>query len=270
MLSPGAAFPICVTCGTQYPDGPRGACPICEDERQYVPADGQAWTSMEALGRDHRNRMEVVEENLWGIGTEPAFSIAQRALLVRTPEGNVLWDCISLLDDETVERVRDLGGIDAIAISHPHYYSSMVEWAHAFGCPIHIHEAERRWVMRPDPAVRFWAGEEQSLPGGLMLHRLGGHFEGGQVLHWPAGAEGRGALLTGDIIQVVPDQGWVSFMYSYPNLIPLPAREVERIAAAVELLPFQRIYGAWWEKVIREGAKEAVRRSARRYVEALK
>ena len=56
----------------------------------------------------------------------PAFGIGQRALLVRTREGNILWDCVSLIDSDTVALIKALGGIYAIAISHPHYYTSMV------------------------------------------------------------------------------------------------------------------------------------------------
>ena len=53
-----------------------------------------------------------------------------------------------------------MGGIKAIAISHPHYYSSMVEWSRAFGgVPIYLHAADRQWVMRPDHAIVFWEGE---------------------------------------------------------------------------------------------------------------
>jgi hypothetical protein len=124
--------------------------------------------------------------------------------------------------------------------------------------------------MRPDPAIEFWHGETQSVLEGLTLVRCGGHFEGGQVLHWPEGANGRGALFTGDIISVVPDSGWVSFMYSYPNLIPLGADAVEHIAAVVEPYTYDRIYGAWWPRVIPEDAKQGVRRSAERYVRALR
>ena len=77
--------------------------------------------------------------------------------------------------------------------------------------------------MRPDPHIQFWEGKTKPLPGGMTLIRCGGHFPGGTVLHWPDGAGGRGALLSGDILTVVPDRRYVSFMYSYPNLIPLPA-----------------------------------------------
>lgn len=263
---------ICITCGTQFAptDSPPDQCPICEDQRQYVPPEGQKWTTLDALRETHHTVIKPGEAGLTGIGVHPDFAIGQRALLIQTPEGNLLWDCVSLLDEPTVAAVRALGGIQAIAISHPHYYSSMVEWSQAFDAPIYLHEAERRWVMRPDPAITFWSGESYSLFSGLTLIRCGGHFEGGQVVHWPTGAEGKGALLTGDIIQVVPDTRHVGFMYSYPNLIPLPAATVERIAAAVEPYPFDRIYGAWWPRVIPSGAHEAVARSADRYVRALR
>jgi hypothetical protein len=263
---------ICKTCGTQFPKSniPPAHCPICDDERQYVGHDGQQWTTLEALQQDHRNRIKEVEPNLVGIGTEPAFAIAQRALLIRTPAGNILWDCISLVDAATISAVQDLGGIAAIAISHPHYYSSMIEWSRAFNAPIYLHAADRAHVMRPDDAICFWEGDTKELWAGLSLIRGGGHFEGGTMLHWPAGAGGKGALLSGDIIQVVPDRRWVSFMYSYPNLIPLPAREIRRIVKTVEPFMFDRIYGAWWNRVVLEDAKAALQRSAERYIAAIR
>jgi hypothetical protein len=262
---------ICVTCGTQFPaaEQPSSRCPICEDERQYIGHNGQQWTTLTALRQSHKNSIRLHEANLTGIGSDPRFAIAQRALLVQTPEGNLLWDCITLLDDETIAQVQALGGIRAIAISHPHYYSSMIEWSHAFNVPIYLHEAEEAWVMRPDPAVEFWRGETKELWAGMTLIRCGGHFTGGQVLHWPAGANGKGALLTGDIIQVVADRRWVSFMYSYPNLIPLSAAKVTHIVDAVAPYAFDRIYGAWWETIVQEGAKDAVTNSAVRYIHML-
>ena len=145
----------------------------------------------------------------------------------------------------------------------------MVEWAQAFDCPIYIHAADRQWVMRPDPTIEFWDDETKAFDGGLTLIRCGGHFEGGTVLHWPDGADGRSVILSGDILQVVQDRRWVSFMYSYPNLIPLPASTVRRIVEAVEPFEFDRIYGAWWGKVVRQDAKTSVKRSAERYVAAL-
>lgn len=262
---------ICRTCGTQFAatTTPPASCAICEDERQYVGYNGQEWLTLDELRRDHTNRIEQVETGLTGIGSTPAFAIGQRALLVQTPEGNLLWDCVALLDEPTIAALRALGGIRAIAISHPHYYTTMVEWAHAFGASIHLHADEQPFVMRPDPTISFWQGETLELFGGLSLVRCGGHFAGGQVLHWPAGAAGHGALLTGDIIMVVQDRRYVSFMRSYPNLIPLPVRAVRRITEAVAPFAYDRIYGAWWDRVIDSGAQAAVARSAARYIAAL-
>ncbi|HEY3765635.1 MAG TPA: hypothetical protein VGL44_10805 [Gaiellales bacterium] len=258
---------ICVTCGTQYPPAaaaPAG-CPICLDERQYVGNDGQRWTTMATLAAGHRNRIEELEPGLTGIGTEPRFAIGQRALLV----SGLLWDCITLLDDETEAAVRAAGGVDTIAISHPHYYSGMVEWAERLDARVLLHEADRAHIMRPHPRVELWSGEHLTIGAGLDLHRLGGHFDGGTVCLWRDGAGGRGALLSGDIVQVVADRRWVSFMYSYPNLIPLPAREIARIRGIVETLTFDRVYGAWWEAVIGSDGRAKVLRSADRYLQAL-
>ena len=261
---------ICATCGVQFAPSaePPSLCPICEDERQYVGWSGQRWTTLDDLGKKHHNQVRN-DCGLTGIGTEPTFAIGQRALLVRAPQGNLLWDCITVIDDPTVEAVRKLGGVRAIAISHPHYYSSMVEWSRAFDAPIYLHSADQRWVMRPDACIEFWSGETKSLWDGMTLIRGGGHFEGGTVLHWPAGADGRGALLSGDIIGVAQDRRWVSFMYSFPNFIPLSAAEVDRVVAAVEPFDFDRIYGAWFDRNVMSDAKNAVHRSAERYKQAL-
>ena len=263
---------ICRTCGIQYAatDTPPETCKICSDERQYVGHDGQMWVTLPELQQDHHNRIEDLDEDLTGIGTQPGFAIGQHTLLVRTPDGNVLWDCISLLDDETVKAVRACGGLRAIAVSHPHLAGSVVEWSRAFGnVPIYWHALDREWVMRPDPAFVFWEGDTQPLGKGLTLVRCGGHFPGSSVLHWAGGASGRGALLAGDTIQVVQDRRYVSFMYSYPNLIPLSAAAVEGIVRAVEPYPFDRIYGGWWDSFVASGAKEAVKRSAERYLKAI-
>ena len=264
---------ICQTCGTQFPstEAPPEACPICQDERQYIGWRGQRWTTLAELRADHHNVFRTEEPNLTGIGAEPAFAIGQRALLIQSPFGNLLWDCATLIDNETIHTVKALGGLAAIAISHPHYYSSMVEWSHAFNhAPIYIHTSDAEWVMRPDPAVVFWEGETRALGDGLTLIRCGGHFAGGQVLHWPAGADGRGVLLTGDILYVTSDRRYVSFMYSFPNLIPLPERAVRRITRALEPYAYDRLYSAWFDRVLAADAKNAVARSAERYIQALR
>jgi glyoxylase-like metal-dependent hydrolase (beta-lactamase superfamily II) len=206
-----------------------------------------------------------------GVGVDPELAIGQRLLVAETDEGNVLWDMIPLVDDAAVEAVRARGEVRAIAISHPHYYSGMAAWSEALGriqgnaVPILLHEADSEWIMRPDPAVELWSGDVHELPGGLTLLRLGGHYPGGTVLHDPRTS----TLLSGDIVMVIPDRRFVSFMWSYPNLIPLPATEVERIAAALEPWRFDRILGAWWGRLVPRDGNEVVRRSAARYAARL-
>jgi hypothetical protein len=265
-------FYICQTCGTQFPESetPPDHCTICEEERQYVGVLGQSWTTLEQLEKTHRNSYRKKEHSLMAIGTEPSFGIGQRALLIMRPEGNLLWDCISLLDNATVDFIESMGGLSAIAISHPHYYTTMVEWSKVFGdIPVYLHEADRQWVMRSNDNIHFWSGETKELGDDITLIRCGGHFDGGTVLHWADGDDGKGALLTGDIIQVVPDRKHVSFMYSYPNLIPLPEHKVQHIVDTVEPFKYDRIYGAWWDRNIISNAKEVVHVSAERYISAI-
>ena len=258
---------MCTACGTQFPDAdaPPASCPICTDPRQYVPLEGQQWTTLAELASAHHNTIGD-EGGLVTITTTPRFAIGQRALLVPHGDGNLLWDCVSLLDAPTAAAVERRGGLTGIAISHPHYYTTMVEWAHRFDCPIHLHAADAEWVMRPDPSVRHWEGERLDLGHGLTLIRGGGHFRGGTILHRAAGA---GALLTGDIIQVIPDRTHVGFMWSYPNLIPLPDAEVQRMVAEVEPFEYDAIYGAFPRTHIATGAQDVVRRSAERHTRAL-
>ncbi|KAK9835402.1 hypothetical protein WJX81_007208 [Elliptochloris bilobata] len=242
---------VCFTCGTQFAptDLEPICCPICEDDRQYVATGGQRWTThTQLLEEGYHNALRAEEPCVLGIGTEPSFAIGQRALLIQTGEGNILWDCVTVLDGDTRARIHELGGVQAIAISHPHFYSRMADWAEEF-------QAKRLELF-----------------GGATLLRLGGHFPGSAVLHWAPGADRRGILCTGDTIQAVPRAGYVSFMYSYPNLLPLPADEVERIRSAVEGwgLDFEVLYGGWFGRAVHEDAKAAVLQSADRYVGLLR
>jgi hypothetical protein len=263
---------ICATCGVQFDPSvePPRRCPICEDERQYIGPNGQQWITLEQLQRTHHNRFGTIAPDLVGIGTEPSFAIGQRAILVHTPQGNLLWDCTRLLDTTTIELVQALGGLRAIAVSHPHLVSNLVDWSAAFDhTPIYWHADNREWVMHYDPAYVFWEGEIQPLWEGITLIRCGGHFKGSAVVHWAQGSSGRGVLLCGDTIQVVSDRRWVSFMYSYPNIIPLNAPAVEKIVNAVEPYPFESLYGGWWHSMVETDAKNAVRRSAERYLKSI-
>ena len=259
-------LPICATCGVQYA-APREDCPICLDERQYVGWDGQRWTSLAELQElQHRGRIEAEGTGVLGVGAEPPTAIGQRALLVTTPAGNALFDMITYLDDDLAARIRDLGGIRAIAISHPHFYGSMIEFAREFDAPVFIHELDREWVGRPDPLVQFWEGETKQLWDGVTLINVGVHFAGGQVLHWADADNGAGAVMSGDIMTVVQDRRYVSFMYSYPNLIPERPEVIRRGLARLAPYRFDRVYGAWWRRVVRTDGKAAVARSAERYL----
>ena len=131
---PMPAF-ICTACGTQYlpSEASPDKCPICTDERQFVPASGQSWTTLEGLRSAHSNKFHRLARGLTTIETTPAFGIGQRAILARTPADSVLWECIALIGGAPVDLLNGLGGVAAIAISHPHYYTTMVDWSRALG-----------------------------------------------------------------------------------------------------------------------------------------
>lgn len=259
---------ICATCGVEHADTdePVAVCPICADERQYVPAEGQSWTTQEKLAADgYRLEFEEVEPGLFGFHPEPVIGIGQRSLLVQTADGNLLWDPPTLLDHRAVVRIDELGGVAAIAASHPHMFGAQVAWSHALGSvPIWVNAADERWLQRRDPVIHAWSESREVVPG-VTLVQCGGHFPGSAVAHWRHGADGRGVLLSGDTIGGVADTRWVSFMRSYPNLIPLPASAVERIVARLEPYEYARLY-ALNGRGVEADAKEAVRRSAERYV----
>jgi hypothetical protein len=263
---------ICTACGIQYaPSGaPPAKCRVCQDERQFTPPGGQSWTTLERLAIAHLNAFCQHEPSLIGIGTRPTFAIGQRALLVCTPHGNVLWDCVSLIDEATVTLIKGLGGLSAIAISHPHFYSTLVEWSGAFGnVPVHLHADDSAWIMRPDPCIKPWQGETFELLPGVTLIRGGGHFPGGAMLHWAGGAEGRGVICSADIATVNLDRKSFTFMRSYPNNIPLSEKGVRAIGRALAPFQFDRAYSHFFDRVIPAGAKQILQDSIERYVAAI-
>lgn len=262
----GLQLPICCTCGVQYGTS-RVDCPICLDERQYVGWKGQQWTTLAELqAGGRRGQFDQEGPGVIGVGAVPSVAVGQRALLIRSPSGNVLWDCVGYLDDDLAAEIEKLGGISAIAVSHPHFYGVMTEWGRAFDVPVYVHAADRGWIGRPDPVIEYWTGDTRQITPGMTLINAGTHFAGGTVLHWSDDPEGRGALFSGDIFMVVMDRRWVSFMYSIPNLIPERPSTIRRALALVEPFPFERIYGAFWGRVITADGAAAVRRSAERYL----
>ena len=258
---------ICRGCGIEHPDTPRppDRCVICTDDRQYVPGGVQEWTTQAELAGRYEADFHELEDGLIGVTVTPRFGIGHRPLLVRTPDGSILWEPAGYVDDVMIARVRSEGDLVAVAASHPHLVGAAVSWAREFGVPFYVNAADRRWVCRPDPMVRFWDERAELLPG-VTLIRAGGHFPGSAVLHWSAGADGRGVLLVGDTLMVAADLATVSFMRSYPNLIPLPERLVRGIQAALQPLAFDRIYGGFDGSVVAAAAKAAVDFSAARYL----
>jgi hypothetical protein len=270
-LEPTMNHPICATCGTQFALSavPPQHCPVCEDERQYVGWKGQRWTTRVELAAAHRLRIED-DQGVLGIGLAPGFAIDQRAMFLPTDAGNILWESLSLVTDEAVQALRERGGVDLIAISHPHFYAAMVDWSDALGgVPILLHEADREWVLRPAPQIRFWGGDELRLSDGVTLLRCGGHFAGSTALHWRDGPRPGGALFPGDALQVVQDRRHVSFMYSYPNLIPMRRADVLHLRGVVAGLLFEDVFGYTWGRNIIGGGQAAVQASFERYLDAV-
>jgi glyoxylase-like metal-dependent hydrolase (beta-lactamase superfamily II) len=262
---------ICANCGNHYPDAddPPTSCVICADERQWVPPTGQRWTTSAELGRGERRCAIWSEEPcLFGLGVNPPVGIGQRGLILTTGAGNLLWDPPGYLDADAVEQVKQLGGLHAVASSHPHFYGAMAEWGRAFGADVWVPEADAAWVTRPDPAIRTWRTRQPVLPG-VTLIQCGGHFPGSAVVHWADAADGAGALLTGDTIMVTPGEDRLTFVWSAPNRLPLPEASVRGILAALQDAQFDRIYGGW-APTIRSGARAALDTSAARYIEFLR
>ncbi|MEQ1754953.1 MAG: MBL fold metallo-hydrolase [Micropepsaceae bacterium] len=257
---------ICLACGTEFKSA-RNDCPVCTDDRQYVGIGGQKWTTHEELIQKFRIRIED-DAGLMGIGTEPGFAINQRALLLPTSAGNILWECTSLVTKEAVAALRQRGGVDMIVISHPHFYAAMARWSMALGgVPVLLHQADSEWVHYPPGNLHHWSGDTLRLSDDVTLIRTGGHFDGSTVLHWAGGPRPGGALFPGDAPQVAMDRTHVAFMYSYPNAIPMASADVADIQSRMAGLFFADIYGFTWGRNILGDGSEAVSRSAVRHLQ---
>jgi hypothetical protein len=259
---------LCAACAVEYPAGdePPGVCPICEDERQYVPRDGQRWTSLQELAASgERVAVSELEPDLYALRSEPKVGIGQQGMLLRTPAGNLLWDPPGYVDEVVAEEVRALGGVAVIATSHPHMYGTQTSWSRILGDPpVLVHATDRTWVQRDEPRIETWSGERQILPG-VTLRTIGGHFPGSAIVHWDRGDDSGAVVLSGDTVFPGPSGRWVTFMRSYPNDIPLSGAVVRRVADTVCSRPFERLYGNLGNAVLTD-ARGAVLRSADRYI----
>jgi len=257
---------VCCGCGTAFPpaSNPPQECSICADWRLRSPRSG-GWTTLDELRGCHESRIEELEPGLVAIGIEPSFALGQRALLV----DRVLWDCVSFLDEEIADLIAARGGVDFVAISHPHAYGAMGAWAREFGATVLIHSADRDLVVDCAASVHYWSGERLELGRDLELHRLGGPFPGASACLWRPGADGLGALLVSNPIHVVPNCEAVAFAARYGEMLPLPGADVWRIGHLLGSLSFDRLYGSWWGRAIQSGARTIVARSVNRYLAAL-
>ncbi|WP_439031426.1 hydrolase [Gordonia terrae] len=257
---------MCVFCANEYPPGetPPAMCPICDDDRQWLPESGPSWTPLDE-NADNALTAEEVEPGLTALTLRPSVGIGQRGFVIATSDGNILWEPPGFIGPALVEWLEQHGGLAAIAASHPHLVGASVSLSHRFGrVPLYYNDFDRRWVTRPDPVIEFWTGTAD-LPGGVRLVRCGGHFPGSAVLLLPDAADGRGAILTGDTIKGVMQPGMVTFMRSYPNMIPLSPRLVREIVDRIGELRFDRLYDAFGV-VVDDNARGVVETSAQRYI----
>ncbi|EDN10617.1 metallo-beta-lactamase [Histoplasma capsulatum] len=283
---------ICSMCGAQHDTRSAKSCKVCDDPRQYIPPEGyflalpgcecrQSWTTLRELQRSQKYhnqfRMNKNHSGLISIYTVPQVAIGQRAILCCTSAGNVLWDCITYIDDETVRRINELGGIEAIVISHPHFYSTSVHWAETFGCPVYTSAEDQEWLMRRAPVTKtISAAQSKDGPEkftGIGLWE-GGHFPGSSVLLWKETKK----LLVADSVMVVPSGVYhvdrlpgttsFTFMWSYPNFIPLPPDDVYGIWKAIADLSFDDTHGAFWGRDTIGQSKKRLLESAQIYVKS--
>jgi len=256
---------ICTACGTHYPaTNTPEACPICLDDRQYIPTAGQTWISNQNLHEKHSVHIKKIKDSLYQLEIAPSFAIGQRALLVLSEKGNILWDCIPLLDEGAVAFIKSKGGLKAIAFSHPHYYSNMNEWAEVFDCPVYIHEKDAAWIFQGGPHIRLWHGDSHPLWDGMVLHNIGGHFPGSSIVHVPFLSD-KGAVLCGDTMYVSPSKKHFSIMYSYPNRIPLPLQEIKAVGDRLSSISFDALYGFYSYQNITENVEALLKTSLLSY-----
>jgi hypothetical protein len=258
---------LCTTCGTQFPENyTEELCSTCNEERQYIPETGQSWTTHQNLLNTHKTKIVPIRENLYELLIEPHFAIGQRCFLVVAQGGNILWDCIPLLDEATQKFIQSKGGLKAIAFSHPHYYSNMNDWAQTFNCPIYIHKNDEPYIADKGSRIKLWSGKQQLLWDNITIENIGGHFEGSSVLLIPAMSK-EGTMLCGDTMYLSPSKKHFAIMYSYPNRMPLPVNEIKRIEQRLQDLSFDTIYGFYSYQNVTENARQILNASIKRYLQ---
>ncbi|MBY0480357.1 MAG: MBL fold metallo-hydrolase [Chitinophagaceae bacterium] len=257
---------ICGTCGTHYlPHASSDVCEICNDDRQYIPDGGQIWITPDQLQRNNSVRLHKLHERVYELQIKPTFAIGQRALLILSDQGNILWDCIPLLNEPTISFIKTHGGLKAIAFSHPHYYSNMNDWAEVFDCKIYIHQNDEQWIFNMNNHINLWTGQEKKLWDGIRLINIGGHFPGSSILHVPFLSK-EGTVFCGDTLAIAPNKKHIAVMYSYPNRIPLSLQEMNRIKNRLDKIPFDSLYGFYSDQNLSEDVKKILAASLHQYI----
>ena len=161
-----------------------------------------------------------------------------------------------------------------IQISHPHFYNTHLDWAAAFNCPVYLASDEQEWLCRTEPPsstprrrfIEGPTGAAQEIIPGVTAIKCGGHFPGSLVLHWSSAK----ILCLADTIMTVPSglsfhesrqpgTNTYSFMWSYPNMIPLAPTALKGIWDAVSPFEFETTFGGFpGQNVRRKDAKKLV------------
>ena len=259
-------LPLCRACGTQYDSTNLTACRIDDDPRQFVPPTGQIFTKLGALHSDPQNyhltfTQDEADSKVWSIRVEPNVGIGQRALLIKTPHGNILWDLVCYLDDPAVDKINELGGLSCIIISHPHFYTTWKDWSRTFNnVPVYVAEADREWLNRSheDTALTFLTEPHTTILPGVTAIICGGHFPGSTALHTSPPNTSDPSLFHADTIHTIPNaltpdvaspnkhgRGHTSytFMWSIPNAIPLSPDQILQIWRRLKGYEIEATYG---------------------------
>ncbi|VXC02741.1 hydrolase [Citricoccus sp. K5] len=272
---------LCATCGVEQDDarsdpltdGLPAACAICADDRQWVPADGQRWTTVGGLRASGAStEVTELEPNLWAVRVSGGVGIGQHAKIVVTEAGNLMVDVPAYIDRAAVDAVMGLGGLAGIIASHPHMYGAQSAWAEACGgangpAPVYISEPDAGWLARRPANTIVWSDSLTLLPGlpAVTASQPGGHFPGSVVVHF-TGQDGAGVLLAGDTVGVSRDRKWATFMRSFPNYLPLSGAVARRIAAHLDQYDYERLYDNF-SGILSSDASAVVHRSARRHAD---
>ncbi|CAD0024683.1 unnamed protein product, partial [Aureobasidium pullulans] len=282
---------LCPTCGTHFDilaeSPPSGYCRICDDPRQYIPATGQAWTSLKAEAGKHETKWKQDEQDkrIWSIWAEPKLTRPQRIARDRptrpphpNPHGNILWDCIAYLDKPLIDFVNNF---PRRPLQHhnlpPHFYTTHLSWSAVFSCPVYTHALDEKWLsISPTADTRrvLLRDKYTEIVKGVTAIQVGGHFEGSMVLHWDGvgeegGEEQGGHLFIADTFVNVPSGFYrkdrppgttsFSFMWSIPNMIPLPPDTILEMWKAIKPYDFTATHGLFpgWD-ISDENVKKSV------------